>query len=302
MKGGRKMSPRDISEAPMVHLNAFTVLEELESASTSIQSNILNKIDDVEELLEEGEATFLNLGISDHCPILLNILEEKNIGPKPFRFFETWTEHEEFKDIVKRGWELPVKNYSNPLLGFAANLKNVKKELKGSNKDHFGDAFKALKEAEAALSDIQDKLSSNNGDDNIVCQENKAKKKLWEALKREETLLKEKSRVKWLQLRDGNNSFFYKAMRGRQHRNNTLEIEGSNRAIVDDLGLIKNEAVEFYKNLFGPKQKDMVFCPSDIPLCGTLSMDQQEMFAIKSTKAPGPDEFGASFFNTPGKL
>ncbi|XP_042489560.1 uncharacterized protein LOC122069575 [Macadamia integrifolia] len=94
----------------------------------------------------------------------------------------------------------------------------------------------------------------------------------------------------------------------RQHRNSILEIKGSNGVVVDDPSLITNEAVKFYKNLFGAKQEDVGLCPSDILLRGTLSIDQQEMlektdsseeimkvvFAMKSTKAP--DGFGASFF------
>ncbi|XP_043697189.1 uncharacterized protein LOC122647969 [Telopea speciosissima] len=68
-----------------------------------------------------------------------------------------------------------------------------------------------VKEAEADLFQIQRQLSEHPDEPNLVLMEKQAKKKLWEALATEEKFLKEKSRVKHIQLGDGNNSFFYKS-------------------------------------------------------------------------------------------
>ncbi|KAL7176644.1 hypothetical protein ACSBR2_030063 [Camellia fascicularis] len=42
--------------------------------------------------------------ISDHCPILL-MKDQKDWGPKPFRFINAWTLHPKFNAEVKKPWE-----------------------------------------------------------------------------------------------------------------------------------------------------------------------------------------------------
>ncbi|XP_043687595.1 uncharacterized protein LOC122638812 [Telopea speciosissima] len=105
--------------------------------------------------------------------------------------------------VVAVGWEQPVNLALNPILKFAARLRNVKKGLRSWNKECVGDVFLVVKEAEADLFQIQRQLSEHPDEPNLVLMEKQAKKKLWEALATEEKFLKEKSRVKHIQLGDG---------------------------------------------------------------------------------------------------
>lgn len=41
--------------------------------------------------------------VSDHCPLLL-MEDERNWGPRPFRFLNTWTLHPNFMSIAKQAW------------------------------------------------------------------------------------------------------------------------------------------------------------------------------------------------------
>ncbi|XP_043697017.1 uncharacterized protein LOC122647758, partial [Telopea speciosissima] len=144
----------------------------------------------------------------------------------------------------------------NPILRFAARLRNIKKELKKWNKECIGDVFVAVKVAQAELYQTQCNLRDHPDDPNLVLLETQAKVKLWEALVIEEMFLKEKSRVKHIQLGDGNNSFFHKSMICRQNRKHILEIKGEGGEIVKDPSQIKDEAVSFYKKLFGSDSVD----------------------------------------------
>lgn len=46
---------------------------------------------------------------SDHCPIMLS---DKIIdyGPKPFRVYDFWLEEEEMEEVVRGGWEKPIRS------------------------------------------------------------------------------------------------------------------------------------------------------------------------------------------------
>lgn len=41
--------------------------------------------------------------VSDHCPLLL-MENERNWGPRPFRFLNAWTLHPSFMTIVQKSW------------------------------------------------------------------------------------------------------------------------------------------------------------------------------------------------------
>ncbi|XP_043697195.1 uncharacterized protein LOC122647973 [Telopea speciosissima] len=226
------------------------------------------------DVFRSSEATFHPPGLSNRSPVVVAVLDETNFGPKPFRFFEAWIGREGFDDLVRKGWEQPVSMSLNPILRFAARLRNVKKELRKWNKECIGDVFLAVKAAETELYQTQCNLGEHPDDLNLVLLETQAKVKLWEALPTEEKFLKEKSRVKYIQLGDGNNSFFHKSMICRQHRKHILEIQGEGGNIVKDPSQIKGEAVSFYKKLFGADSVDNGFMPSSVPLQHGLSLAQ----------------------------
>ncbi|XP_043697412.1 uncharacterized protein LOC122648227, partial [Telopea speciosissima] len=164
--------------------------------------------------------------------------------------------------------------------------------------------------AQAELHQSQCNLRDHPDDPNLVSLETQAKVKLWEALAIEEKFLKEKSRVKHIQLGDGNNSFFHKSMLCRQNRSHILEITGEGGDIVKDPSRIKDEAVSFYKKLFGSDLVDGGCFPNSVPLQNGFSLSQQGSLigrvsnkeimevvcAMKNSKAPGPDGFRAAFF------
>ncbi|XP_043697156.1 uncharacterized protein LOC122647928 [Telopea speciosissima] len=185
--------------------------------------------------LLSSEATFLPPGLSDHSPAVVSILESVNFGPKPFRFFEAW-------------------------IGLLPRLKNLEAALKKWNKDSIGDVFLVVKNADLKLNQIQINLATHPDDSDLVILELEAKKKLWEALSTEEKSLKEKSRVKSIQLGDGNNS---------------------------DSGFSR----------FVPLQYGLDYVQQD-SLIGKVSNKEirEVVFSMKNSKAPGPDGFGAGFF------
>ncbi|XP_043697496.1 uncharacterized protein LOC122648332 [Telopea speciosissima] len=220
------------------------------------------------------------------------------------------THYKDYDEVVKRGWLKAVNVNSNLILRFAAKLKNMKSELKCWNKESIGDVFKNVKDAELDLGRIQHHLSLDPLDDSLAVLEKEAKGKLWAALQMEERFLKEKSRVRWLELGDGNN-FFHKSMQSRHNRNHILEVMDQTGNTLTNPKAIKEEAVLFYKKLFGLDYTNLGSCPPpSIPLSGVVSESQnlelgkevngeevrRVVFSLKDSKAPWPDGFGAGFY------
>lgn len=53
----------------------------------------------------ENVIQYLNLGISDHCPLLLEFTSESMCGRRPFSFFNHMVNHHEFLNTVERIWK-----------------------------------------------------------------------------------------------------------------------------------------------------------------------------------------------------
>ena len=70
----------------------------------------------------------LPFGVLDHKPILLEMVNNKNWGPIPFRFNPLWANQPEFLRIVVDSWSLPLTR--SPFYVWEEKLRRLKKELK----------------------------------------------------------------------------------------------------------------------------------------------------------------------------
>ncbi|MQL91120.1 hypothetical protein Taro_023718 [Colocasia esculenta] len=80
-------------------------------------------------------------------------------GPKPFRFFNMWTQHTDFISVVQAAWSLDVQG--TPLFVLYQKLRTVKKALKIWNRDVFGKIHQWVDCAATILHDAQHKLATD---------------------------------------------------------------------------------------------------------------------------------------------
>lgn len=59
-------------------------------------------------LCPNATTEFFNPLVSDHSSFVLSLFEGMGTCPIPFKFFNAWTQDEEFIEIVKKAWALPV--------------------------------------------------------------------------------------------------------------------------------------------------------------------------------------------------
>lgn len=129
----------------------------------------------------------------------------------------------------------------------------MKQELKTLNTNQFAKVADRVAAARAALYETQELLQHdwNNEDLQQQEQDHLQQFKYWNAV--EESIIKQKARVDWLQLGDSNTKYFYAALKQRQSRNKLLAIYGEDDKLYLKPAEVRQEVERFSNQLLGTK-------------------------------------------------
>ncbi|KAH1203108.1 putative ribonuclease H protein [Glycine max] len=188
----------------------------------------------------------LERNYSDHCPI---ILKSKNIdwGPKPFKVFDGWLNIKEYQRVVKDCWSaFQPMGWGGFVL--KNKLKLLKHRLKVWSKDNTADLCSQVKQLQQNLNDLENSMSSQPSEQQAK-QLKKVQSELWEKANLHESIMRQKSRSKWIKEGDRNSSYFHKLINYSRRRNalRGLMIDG---AWVEDPSLVKAEVLQHFQNRF----------------------------------------------------
>ncbi|XP_021767725.1 uncharacterized protein LOC110732115 [Chenopodium quinoa] len=130
-------------------------------------------------------------------------------------------------------------------------LNFVKSSFKSLNSKQFGNIEGKIDQANVELSRIQNLMAQNPDDLDLYTKESDAIKvvKHWNDF--QESIFKQKSRINWVKLGDGNSHYFFSVMKTRQARNRIDSIFDSNQVFLKDPDVISHEIISFYKSLLG---------------------------------------------------
>lgn len=144
---------------------------------------------------------YLTIGIE------VRLEEVTHSRPKPFRFFNCWSEHAEFLPIVQRVWQQRVEG--STMFQISQKLKRLKGELKIFNKETFIPSLKESLELENELREVQ--RMDNEDQNGLEELESKLyKKKVHKTKLIEEDAERQKSRMLWLEKGVLNTYFFHR--------------------------------------------------------------------------------------------
>jgi hypothetical protein len=254
---------------------------------------------------------FSSGGISDHSLAFISVGTMVSFGPKPFKFFNYWLENKDFMSWISDCWSQDVQGV--PMFKLCRKLKAVKIMLKEKNVGCYGDIKNKVLQARAHLELAQHDVLDSHGNATSLLRERECLHVYASLMRVEEVFLKQKARNQRLQLGDQNNAFFHRSVKGR-HAINTITYlydEHGNR--VEDIGRIKEVAVEFYEKLLGSSFLDftnMHFARLNELISHVISLEnatllskevtaeeiKATLFSMKANKAPSPDRFSADFF------
>ncbi|XP_070024779.1 uncharacterized protein [Nicotiana sylvestris] len=74
-------------------------------------------------------AIFLPARVTDHCPISVHLVNAPLPRKKPFKFCNIWSQHPQFLEIVKEGWDSQIEGCV--MLQVVRKLELLKRKLKG---------------------------------------------------------------------------------------------------------------------------------------------------------------------------
>ncbi|KAL7161870.1 hypothetical protein ACSBR2_042363 [Camellia fascicularis] len=164
--------------------------------------------------------------ISDHCPLLM-MEDERDWGPKPFRFINAWTLHPKFAKLFTTYW---VNASCVGWAGFILQqkLKHLKLELKKWNTEVFENVSIKLKPSEDELHDLDITAEERELLHSKKARRREVRGEVWKLYRRVEWLWHQQSRLNWSLKGDTNTRFFQVIASSLQSRNmiNSISVNG----------------------------------------------------------------------------
>ncbi|XP_026442694.1 uncharacterized protein LOC113342340 [Papaver somniferum] len=197
----------------------------------------------------------------------------------------------------------------SPASIFPFKLKRLKVAMKDWNLHVFGNIFAKLKQAELTM-EVALRISDEDPED--ITKLNSAKEDsiiLQEIRSHHVTMLKQKSRNKWLLEGASNTSFFHANIRMRRSNNMISELVDDNGAVITDCNQIRDYTISFFESKFNgdelPIDEELFnYDHNIISVEDSQRMDEiptmeeikNAVFDLGADSAPGPDGFSGCFY------
>eukprot|EP00253_Pinus_taeda_P020287 PITA_20287 len=215
--------------------NIITVLEEksggrekLEEDSTSFKEFIArNQLMDLQtsndnaiHLGGDFHASILPQAGSDHWPIMLQWSRPESKSNKPFRFESFWFSHPNLKEVVTAAWKSFTPPVGAKMFQFQKKIKYLKQALKTWNRTQFGNIFDERKVLEQQMNTLQQCIISEGRKEEYALQEKTLQNQIETQREQEDTLWRQKSKIRWLRDGEKNTKLFHRLTIQRRMHNN----------------------------------------------------------------------------------
>ncbi|XP_062081100.1 uncharacterized protein LOC133785901 [Humulus lupulus] len=250
-------------------------------------------------------------GVSDHCSCVVSNIPLEAMGFKLFKFYNFWSSHPDFIQLVLNSWRAPVN--ASGLRAIYTRLVRLKHHLKKLNRDWFGDVGSGYQSALEALQTAQHQAQEKPQDFRL---QEVVKERASEFHSQEQiyhSFLVQRSKINWIRKGDVNSSFFHAFLKKRKAENSIVSYINEHGLLIDDFKEVVGHFVEHFKNHLGSSSLATgIVYQSCLALGSKLSVKQQlyllkpfsakeiraALFSIPSTKLPGPDGYGSGFFKS----
>ncbi|XP_048492374.1 uncharacterized protein LOC125493253 [Beta vulgaris subsp. vulgaris] len=261
------------------------------------------------EVFPDSVSMFFPESISDHCPCLVKLLSTSHNKPKPFRFFNMWTQSDRFISKVQEVWQEDVSGV--PMFRIVRKLKKLKKSLKELNRDKFADIEKQADEAYTKLLQAQQQVHEDPLNKQLYVLEEGARKEYLALNKARLSFLQQKVKQEWIKNGDANTGYFHACIKQRRCQNKVCRIKNSDGEWKETGEEIDEAFLEFYKKLLGTEKSAIKHVSSSVIQEGNVVTENQQeslcapftgedvkaaFFDIEDNKAPGPDGYTSCFF------
>lgn len=251
------------------------------------------------EMFPAGRCEYLRFEGSDHRPVITHF--DANLRKKKgmFRYDRCLKDKPEVRPMVDKAWNASVQE------SVITKLNRVRSKLVEWSKEQNKTSQLLIKTAQENL---ELELSAASPNTELICS---LQQQLASAYREEEQFWRQRSRIQWLNAGDRNTGYFHAITRGRRALNKFSVIEDAMGNAVYTEEQIVSVIAGFYRDLFtSGSSGNLAVVGEVISAKVTAEMntimiaipDNQEIqaaaFDIHADKAPGPDGFSASFYQT----
>ncbi|TQD71025.1 hypothetical protein C1H46_043451 [Malus baccata] len=239
---------------------------------------------------------------SDHCPLIIQREPKRASGKRPFRFQSVWVKEVECVNLVEQCWAKPV---GGTVLGrWTARINDCRTQLQRWSRRKFKMRQHEIEQLTCQLGELQ--LNWGDHEEEI----NTKSRMLDQLMAQEESVWKQRSRIKWLQDGDANTKFFHQSTMQRRRRNQVLKLKDEDGRWEERPHRIKQLVDNYFIHLFtsmGNRSWGSVL--EHVPTSMTASMNTNLLAPISDDeirdvvmqmdgfKAPGPDGFSGVFYH-----
>lgn len=251
---------------------------------------------------------FMTESISDHCPMLLSFKDCPHFQSQ-FRFCDMWTTDPTYEGILRD--YLPASKQGSWMQTLSRVLMRLQRPLRRLNKDRFGDIHNQQDIHRELLMEIQAELHKDPHNQDLQNQEAQMRQKYITILNSSISLMRQQSKIKWLNVGDTNSRAFFALLRQRRVSNCIYAIQNDQGETVEGFDKVSKVMTEFFRELIGKKggktEKINLNAMQEGPtlsvknqriLCEDVTDSQvkEAMFSIPDVKSPGPDGYTSGFY------
>jgi hypothetical protein len=216
-----------------------------------------------------------------------------------------WLEHPEFYSFVENMWK-GFSAHGKKTFVLKEKFKLLRDALRKWNREVFGILDLNIDKTVKELNVIESFLDEDNGDVVLTRREG-LNKEFWNQLHLKESLIKQKSRVKWVKEGDSNSRFFHESIKSRRRRNQWVTLKNGEHW-VEGVDEVKSYVKSYFENNFKESwdsrptlngiQFQSLSEEDNILLTAPFSCEEvkEVIWNNDGNKCPGPDGFNFNFF------
>ncbi|XP_058775015.1 uncharacterized protein LOC131649265 [Vicia villosa] len=254
------------------------------------------------------ELHVLEPSISDHALLCLRNNEHTQRTKSMFKFLNKVTEVHDYREQVERNWNRGGRGTSQGNLW--DKLKRLQPTIKRLSKPFKGISMQ-IDKARKDLEDTQKHIVNDRGNKELTKEEKQKTESLLELLAIDEQIMRQRAKVSWIRLGDGNNAYFHATLKSKQSNMRIHSLHAEDGRVITDHNDITEEVIHFYRKLMGTAHNNLEAVDIQVlrkgkQLSNSCRLDlikeiteAEIVAALKSIgdlKAPGVDGYNSKFF------
>lgn len=196
----------------------------------------------------------------DHTPLLAQFSAPYELFVRYFKFLNIWTEHKDFLEVIKNIWE--VEYSRNAMWNLHQKLKLTASKFSTWSKEAFGDIYEESKRLEMELIRLENVMIADNDGANRT-NLNNTRADYMRYIKLQDSILRQKARVKWFTDGDSNSAYFHSVIKDRRRRLSINKIQDEHHQWVKGTKEVSEAAIRYFQGIFCQKRDHNDFSDLD---------------------------------------